>query len=68
MPWEEWNRMSRRLEFVVRALLPGANIRGLCREYGISPKTGYKWIGRYLEYGEAGLGERGRSGLGWRSI
>jgi putative transposase len=30
----------------------------LCREYGISRKTGYKWLGRYRCEGAAGLRER----------
>ena len=32
----------------------------LCREYGISTKTGYKWRERYLQYGYAGLTEESR--------
>lgn len=30
----------------------------LCRRYGISRKTGYKWAGRYLREGPAGMGDR----------
>ena len=36
---------------------------GLCREYGISRKTGYKWLGRYLSEGAAGLRERSHAPL-----
>ena len=36
------------------------NFRELCREYEISPKTGYKWRERFLEYGLSGLGELSR--------
>jgi transposase InsO family protein len=60
MPWKENTTMSQRQEFVREALKEGANIRALCREYGITPRTGYKWIRRYLEQGEAGLYERSR--------
>jgi transposase InsO family protein len=38
--------MSLRSEFVALATLPGANLSDLCRRYGISRKTGYKWCRR----------------------
>ena len=38
--------MSMRREFVMLAAREGANRRELCRRYGISPTTGYKWLGR----------------------
>jgi transposase-like protein len=43
--------MSSRLEFVILASKPGANIRALCRQHGISAKTGYKFLTRYAEEG-----------------
>ena len=46
MPWQEQSRMSRRAEFVTWAHQEGANITELCRRYGISRKTGYKWLAR----------------------
>jgi transposase InsO family protein len=52
--------MSSRLEFVMLALAPGANIRALCRSHGISPKTGYKLLARYKEFGTEGLQDRSR--------
>ncbi len=33
----------------------------LCEEFGISRKTGYKWLERYRERGVAGLEERSRA-------
>jgi transposase InsO family protein len=60
MPWKERTTMSQRQEFVEQALEEAANIRGLCREYGITPRTGYKWIQRYQEDGEMGLYDRSR--------
>jgi hypothetical protein len=33
------------------------NFRELCREYGISAKTGYKWRARFVEPGLAGLND-----------
>jgi transposase-like protein len=47
MPWNEVSTVSLRLEFVTLAAAEGANIRELCRRYGISPQTAYKWIDRH---------------------
>jgi transposase InsO family protein len=52
--------MSARKEFVLLAMQENANVRALCRQFGISPKTGYKLINRYAEEGEAGLADRSR--------
>lgn len=60
MPWKERTAMSQRLEFVQEALRENANLRALCRAYGISPRTGYKWLKRYRAEREAGLYERSR--------
>jgi len=38
--------MDLRSEFVFLARQEGANVSALCRRYGISRKTGYKWKGR----------------------
>ncbi len=46
MGWSEVSIMSGRREFVKLARQEGANVRELCRRYGISPTTGYKWIDR----------------------
>jgi transposase-like protein len=34
--------MELRMEFVMLAGQPGANVAALCRRFGISRKTGYK--------------------------
>lgn len=60
MPWQDQSVISLRHEFVVFASQEGANIRELCRRYGISPKTGYKWLGRFRAEGVAGLADRSR--------
>jgi transposase InsO family protein len=46
MPWQECTNMSERQEFVAFARQEGANIAALCRQFGISRKTAYKWLGR----------------------
>jgi transposase InsO family protein len=60
MPWKASTTMSQRLEFVELAVKESANIRALCREFGITPRTGYKWIKRYQEQGEGGLYDHSR--------
>lgn len=49
MAWREVSTMSARQEFVSLAVKAGANVRELCRRFGISPTTGYKWIRRGRE-------------------
>jgi len=51
--------MNLRSEFVMKAL-GGANFRALCREYGISAKTGYKWVDRFKQDGLSGLSDASR--------
>ena len=52
--------MSLREEFIQLAMQPGVNRRELCRRFGISPKTGYKWLARYTQEGAGGLHDRSR--------
>lgn len=59
MPWKAIEAMNQRREFVLQAIETD-NFRELCREYGISTKTGYKWRERFLEYGLNGMGELSR--------
>jgi len=51
--------MDERLQFVARRLA-GEQNADLCREFGISRKTGYKIFGRYQECGVQGLTDRSR--------
>lgn len=60
MPWKEATLMSTRLEFVLLARQPGANIAALCRGFNVSRKTAYKWLERYDEEGERGLSDQSR--------
>ena len=50
MPWKECHIMDERLRFVAR-LLEGEKMAGLCAEFGISRKTGYKIYDRYKDCG-----------------
>jgi transposase InsO family protein len=60
MPWKEVSIMSQRLEFVTLATAENANIRHLCRCFGISPGTAYKWLDRFQSAGVNGLADRSR--------
>lgn len=60
MAWREESIVSQRAEFVLLAGAEGANIRMLCRRFGVSPQTGYKWIRRHREQGAPGLTDRSR--------
>ena len=60
MPWSTRDTMSLREEFVTLAAQEGANRRELCRRFGISPQTGYKWLARHSAQGPSGLADRSR--------
>jgi transposase InsO family protein len=51
--------MDERIRFVAR-LLEGEQMAGLCREFGISRKTGYKIFDRYKECGVEAISDRPR--------
>ena len=59
MPWTASSVMEERLRFVAR-LLDGESMTEVCREFGISRKTGYKIFDRYKEHGLAALTDRSR--------
>ena len=52
--------MSQRYEFVVLAEQAGIPMKELCRRFGISRKTGYKWLERFRAGGREALGDRSR--------
>jgi transposase-like protein len=59
MSWKETCRVNERERFVKRYEETGA-MSALCREFGSSRKTGYKWAGPYFELGTAGLADHSR--------
>jgi putative transposase len=59
MPWKESESMDQRREFALKAI-GTPNFRALCREYGISTRTGYKWRERFLRQGFEGVEEDSR--------
>jgi transposase InsO family protein len=52
--------MDQRTQFIADYLRDRLSVTELCGLYGVSRKTGYKWIDRYLIYGPQGLEERPR--------
>ena len=60
MPWQEVSIMSQRREFVMFARTEETHLSTLCERYGISRKTGYKWLRRFNADGTAGLQDRSR--------
>lgn len=59
MPWKASSVMEERLRFVAR-LLEGEGMSDVCREFGISRKTGYKIFNRYKQQGLEALTDRSR--------
>ena len=59
MPWKECSVMDERLRFVAK-LLDGESMTDVCREFGISRKTGYKVFQRYKDSGVEALSDRSR--------
>jgi transposase InsO family protein len=58
MPWKECSVMEERMRFVLR--LDGEEMSALCREFGISRKTGYKIFERYRSQGLEAFNDRSR--------
>lgn len=60
MPWSQLSPMDQKTQFIADYLRRSLSITELCQQYGISRKSGYKWIERYAREGPPGLGERSR--------
>lgn len=54
MPWKVSCHLDERMNFIVRAQ-SGEKVTDLCKEFGISRKTAYKFMSRYDKHGPAGL-------------
>lgn len=60
MPWKATKPVDLKMEFIAR-LRAGERMTDLCREYGISRKTGHKLANRVEQFGAQGLEERSRA-------
>jgi len=58
MPWKECSKVDERGEFVRLAKVEGAKVSRLCERFGISRKTGHKWLRRFDSHEE--LADRSR--------
>jgi len=50
--------MDERVRFIAAVNTFDGSFRALCRQFGIAPRTGYKWVARYEQWGPAGLEDR----------
>lgn len=60
MPWTHSSPMDQKTQFIADFLRHSQSISDLCRHYGISRKTAYKWINRYQQEGILGLDDQSR--------
>lgn len=58
MPWQETLPMDQRVQFITDRQRELYDMTTLCARYGISRKTGYKWLARYAAEGPRGLHDR----------
>ena len=62
MPWYKETIMSQRREFI-GLIESSVKVSDACRRFGISRRTGYKWLGRFEAEGEEALEDRSRRPL-----
>ncbi len=60
MPWQSSTPMDQRLQFVADYQRDSFSMSELCERYGVSRKTGYKWLAYYEVEGPAGLADHSR--------
>ncbi len=63
MPWNETTPMDQKMQFIADYLRAALGMTELCQMYGISRKTGYKFVERYLSAGPEALEEHSRRAL-----
>ena len=61
MPWLETAPVEQRERFIADHRRDLYTMTELCARYGISRKSGYKWLDRFDEGGRAALGDRSRA-------
>lgn len=61
MPWKDTQMLDERMSFILAYRQGEESLSEVCRRYGVSRKTGRKWIQRYRESGPEGLGDRSRA-------
>ncbi len=63
MPWRETCAMDERMKLMLELEAGEESVSELCRYYGVSRKTAYKWRSRYRLEGCMGLSDRSRAPL-----
>ena len=68
MAWIEASVVAQRAAFVAAVMSGETPMNWLCADYGISRKTGYKWLERYAAEGARGCstGRGRRNGMAAR--
>jgi transposase InsO family protein len=61
MPWARTDWMFERVKFIAAYLEAETSFSELCLDFGISRKTGYKWVRRYDAEGVEALVDRSRA-------
>ena len=61
MPWKTVTTMEEKHRFITLAQSGRFTISELCESFGISRKTGHKWLNRYAEDGFDGLLDKSRA-------
>ena len=61
MGWKETCTVEERMRFMVAAEKEEESFAAICRRFGVSRRTGYKWLARFEEEGVAGLLDRSRA-------
>jgi transposase InsO family protein len=61
MPWQETSPVDQRERFIQDPRLNLYTMVELCARYGVSRKTGYKWLDRFEAAGRQGLHDRSRA-------
>ena len=60
MPWKEMKIMEERKRFIHAIMESTGSFNATCLEFGISRKTGYKWLHRFEDGGYPGLEDQSR--------
>ena len=61
MPWNWTDAMNQRTRFVLAYEDGLYSMTELCQRFGVSRKTGYKWLHRYRDHGLDGLKDQSRA-------
>ena len=57
LPWNDTSPETEQERFIERWQVGGETFVEMCRQFGISPKTGYKRVHRFETFGLDGLGD-----------